>query len=150
LSKIDEAQKLLGKTTTGLGSYLSVIPGTDARALSSTLGTIKARLGFDQLQQMRDASPTGGALGQVAVKELEALQSAIASLDQGLDRKTLDENLKQIKSSYQAWKNAALGKSGNAPAPTQAPAPTAQPMQTPAASAPSVVNWSDLSRGGMR
>jgi hypothetical protein len=112
LTKIDEAEKLLGRTTTGVGSYLSVIPGSDARALSSALATIKARLGFDQLQQMRNASPTGGALGQVAVKELEALQAALASLDQGLDQKTLKNNLEQIKTSYTNWRDAALGKVG--------------------------------------
>ena len=32
------------------------------------------------------------------------------SLDQGLDSKTLRSNLKQIKSSYENWKNAALKK----------------------------------------
>jgi len=110
LGKIDEALGLIGKNTTGIGSYLSVVPGTESRSLSSALATIKARLGFDQLQQMRQASPTGGALGQVAVKELEALQAALASLDQGLDSKTLSSNLKQIKSSYENWRNAALKK----------------------------------------
>ena len=110
LGKIDEALGLIGKNTTGIGSYLSVVPGTESRSLSSALATIKARLGFDQLQQMRQASPTGGALGQVAVKELEALQAALASLDQGLDSKTLRSNLNQIKSSYENWRNAALKK----------------------------------------
>jgi len=133
LNKIDEAQKLLGVTTTGFGSILSVVPGTPAKELANTLGTIKARLGFDQLQQMRNASPTGGALGQVAVKELEALQSAIASLDQAQDAKTLEKNLNQIKSSYSNWRNAALGKIGKQPegqSPTPVPSPAPQPKPT--------------------
>ena len=110
LGKIDEAEKLISGRTTGVGSYLSVIPGTNARELSTALGTIKARLGFDQLQQMRNASPTGGALGQVAVKELEALQSAVASLDQGLSPDALRQNLRQIRDSYTRWQESALGK----------------------------------------
>ena len=55
---------------------------------------------------MRDASPTGGALGQVAVRELELLQSTIASLDQGLDDQTLINNLEQVRTHIQNWKNA--------------------------------------------
>lgn len=120
LGKLDEADKLISKSTTGFGSYLSVVPGTKAKQLGSVIATIKARLGFDQLQQMRNASPTGGALGQVAVKELEALQSAIASLDQSLDADALKKNVAQIRQSYKNWQNAALGK---LPArPTQPPA----------------------------
>ena len=141
LTKIDEAEKLLGRTTTGVGSYLSFIPGSDARSLSSALSTIKARLGFDQLQQMRNASPTGGALGQVAVKELEALQAALASLDQGLDQKTLKTNLDQIKTSYTNWRNAALGKID------KKQQPKTQPQSS--ATQPREVNWSDMpSEGG--
>ena len=110
LGKIDEAEKLVGKGTTGFGSYLSVIPGTPAKELSSVIGTIKARLGFDQLQQMRNASPTGGALGQVSNRELAALEGALASLDQGLSADALKQNLRQIKDSYSRWQQTALGK----------------------------------------
>jgi phage tail tube protein FII len=110
LGKVEEADKLVGKATTGIGSYLSIVPGTSARELSSAIATIKSRLGFDQLQQMRNASPTGGALGQVAVKELEALQAAVSSLDQGLSPEALKRNLGQIKQSYENWQNAALNK----------------------------------------
>ena len=110
LGKVEEANKLVGKATTGIGSYLSIVPGTSARELSSAIATIKSRLGFDQLQQMRNASPTGGALGQVAVKELEALQAAVSSLDQGLSPEALKRNLGQIKQSYENWQNAALNK----------------------------------------
>lgn len=110
LGKIKEAEKLVGAGTTGAGSYLSVLPGTDARELSTVIGTIKARLGFDQLQQMRNASPTGGALGQVSNRELAALEGALASLDQGLSPKALRENLKQIERSYKRWQETAMGK----------------------------------------
>jgi len=110
LGKVKEAEGLIGAGTTGIGSYLSVLPGTSAKELSTVLGTIKARLGFDQLQQMRSASPTGGALGQVSNRELAALESAVASLDQGLSPKALRENLKQIETSYKNWQESAMGK----------------------------------------
>lgn len=110
LGKVKEAEGLIGAGTTGVGSYLSVLPGTSAKELSTVLGTIKARLGFDQLQQMRSASPTGGALGQVSNRELASLESAVASLDQGLSPKALRENLKQIETSYKNWQESAMGK----------------------------------------
>ena len=110
LGKVKEAEGLIGAGTTGVGSYLSVIPGTNAKELATVLGTIKARLGFDQLQQMRNASPTGGALGQVSNRELAALEGAVASLDQGLSPKALRENLKQIETSYKNWQESAMGK----------------------------------------
>lgn len=110
LGKVKEAEGLIGAGTTGVGSYLSVLPGTSAKELSTVLGTIKARLGFDQLQQMRNASPTGGALGTVSNRELASLESAVASLDQGLSPKALRENLKQIETSYKNWQESAMGK----------------------------------------
>ena len=110
LKKIDEADKLISGKTTGFGSYFSIIPGTDAKELASVIQTIKARLGFDQLQQMRNSSPTGGALGNVSNKELASLESAVASLDQTLDPRVLRNNLNQIKTSYSNWRNAALSK----------------------------------------
>ena len=133
LNKIDEAEKLVGKGTTGFGSYLSVVPGTPAKELSTVIGTIKARLGFDQLQQMRNASPTGGALGQVSNRELAALEGALASLDQGLSADALKQNLKQIKDSYSRWQQTAVGK---------LPPDRREQMQTPTQSG--VVDFNSL------
>jgi len=81
--------------------------------LSKRLTTIKANLGFDRLQQMRDASPTGGALGQVAVQELIALQSTIASLDQDQSPTQLKEALDKIEFHYSNWRDT-VRKSGKA------------------------------------
>ncbi len=103
LSAVDSADKLVGVMTSGLGSSLNRIPGTDARDLQAQLETIRANLGFDRLQQMRDMSPTGGALGQVAVQELIALQSTVASLDQAQSPAQLRASLQKIRKHYNAW-----------------------------------------------
>ena len=60
-----------------------MVPGTEAQATAAKLDTIKANIGFDKLQKMRDASPTGGALGQVSERELGFLQSlsSVASIN---------------------------------------------------------------------
>ena len=110
IGKVDEALPLVSGWTTGLGSVTSFIPGSTGANLRSTIETIKANLGFDRLQQMRDASPTGGALGQVAVKELDALQASVSSLDLNQSPDRIRNNLEQIKTHYARWREAAMGK----------------------------------------
>lgn len=106
MGTLDTARKQIGTFTAGtLGSPLSLLPGTPAKNLAANLETIKANLGFDRLQQMRDASPTGGALGQVAIQELVALQSTIASLDIQQTPDQLRKNLDKIKGHYEKWRN---------------------------------------------
>lgn len=105
INEVKEAKKKVSGFTAGAGSLLSVVPLTEAKDLSKRLTTIKANLGFDRLQQMRDASPTGGALGQVAVQELVALQSTIASLDQDQSPQQLRDALDKIELHYTNWRN---------------------------------------------
>jgi hypothetical protein len=103
---IKEARGLISGWSTGYGAALAALPKTDARSLSNKLDTIKANLGFDELQNMRDNSPTGGALGQVAVQELEALRSVIEKLDQATDGKDLSKSLDIVEESVnQSWEN---------------------------------------------
>ena len=109
LKQYQEQDKIVGETidraisqsdgwTTGLtGAAASVIPGTAAHNLNNTLNTIKANLGFDKLQAMRDASPTGGALGQVSEMENRLLQSVWGSVEQSQTQEQLVENLSRIK-----------------------------------------------------
>lgn len=126
LAEIDNGLDQIGFFTTGfIGKVGSYVPGTDAYNMDKVVTTIKANLGFDRLQAMRDASPTGGALGQVAIQELEALQSSVASLEVGQSASQLRRNLAKIKQHYTKWraitnkartnKNASGGISGNEP-----------------------------------
>jgi len=137
MNTIGTAEKQISGLSSGtLGAPLSLIPGTTARDLASNLETIKANLGFDRLQQMRDASPTGGALGQVAVQELVALQSTVASLDIAQSPSQLKANLKKIQGHYQKWRDAVRkAQEQNQTTigdltPTRAE-PSATPAQTP-------------------
>tara|TARA_R110002126_G_scaffold24036_1_gene84208 strand:+ start:165 stop:1493 length:1329 start_codon:yes stop_codon:yes gene_type:complete len=87
---------------TGIASNLSYVPWeTDAAKLKNDLMTIKANIGFDRLQEMRDNSVTGGALGAINKSEMELLQAVNGALDptQGSQ---LVENLKKIKRIYPA------------------------------------------------
>lgn len=104
---LDRAIDLIGPTTTGwVGARMRNIEGSDAFDLASQIETVKANLGFDRLQQMRDNSPTGGALGAIAVQELVALQSTIANLDPNQSDGQLKANLQKVQQHYKNWEAA--------------------------------------------
>ena len=103
LENIDRAIEIAMGTdmATGLrGQILQNVGGTEARNLSKTIETVSATIGFDRLQRMRDESPTGGALGQVAVQELEALRATMGSLDITQDKEIVVRNLQRVKREY--------------------------------------------------
>ena len=103
----------VGNLSAGYGSLLAYIPETQARNLKADIETIKANLGFAELERMRDASPTGGALGQVAVQELTYLQSAVANLDQAQSPDSLKRAMQDIKTTmkgYQTLREKAYEK----------------------------------------
>lgn len=109
MQEVDKALNNASFWTTGIvGSISKAVPGTPAYDLGQTLLTIKANLGFDRLQAMREASPTGGALGQVAVQELQALQATVASLEQLQSEPQLRSALRKIQAHYTNWKEAVV------------------------------------------
>ena len=109
LGKVKEANKLLSGTTggffaTGLAQTLTgFLGGTPAKNLAAKLNTISANLSFDTLQAMRDASPTGGALGQVSEREIELLGATVASLDPSQSPTQLRSALNDIETHYKNW-----------------------------------------------
>ena len=86
---------------------------TDAKQMESYVNTLKANLAFDRLQKMRDASKTGGALGQVSNIELGLLQSSVATLDPG--SKNFKEQLATVRRQYENFRNSLLGQAPNDP-----------------------------------
>lgn len=107
LDAVQEAKDKVGFFSTGMtGQVLRNLGGTEAMDLDKTINTIKANLGFEELQKMREASKTGGALGQVAVKELEFLQSAVSALDTAQSREQLMKNLQKVEKHYSNWQKA--------------------------------------------
>lgn len=109
IASIDRALGTMGGgvTTTGLaGAVLGNIPGTSAYDLRATIDTVKANFGFQELQAMREASPTGGALGQVAVQELSMLQATVANLDANQSPEQLRASLTRARHHYSAWRDA--------------------------------------------
>jgi hypothetical protein len=107
LEAIDDALEFVKKDsiinpTVGFGAKtMAGIGGTDAANLESALSTVTSAVGFKRLQDMREASPTGGALGSVSERELSQLNAALGSISQMQDKKQLKKNLGRIKDHYQ-------------------------------------------------
>ena len=99
--QINDLQKMTDWTTAGpVAFFLKRVWGTDARVFSEMKETILANVGFDRLQEMRDSSKTGGALGNVSERELDALQKSIASLEQSQSPSALRKNLAIVRNHY--------------------------------------------------
>jgi hypothetical protein len=80
-----------------VGGLARAIPGTPAYSLAKKLETIKANIGFDKLQSMRENSPTGGALGQVSDFENRQLQTVFGNLEQAQSAEDIIYNLRRVQ-----------------------------------------------------
>ena len=69
-------------------------------AIEQHIQSVKSNISIDQLQQMREASPTGGALGQVPVQQQRFLMEILGSLDILLNDKDLKQNLNYVMEYY--------------------------------------------------
>ncbi len=115
IQKIDEVLPKVSPFTTGtVGTLLGKIPGTGAYDLEKGIDTVKANIGFQELQAMREASPTGGALGQVAVQELNMLQAVLSNLDKGQSKDVLKSNLEQVRKHFDNWRSVMKQSAGQA------------------------------------
>ena len=99
----------------------------DAVDFKNELASIQANVAFDRLQQMREASKTGGALGAVSERELDLLMAAYGNIKQSTSPKKLKENLLYIKEIMTKIENDPVASSfyynassGAAPLQTQA------------------------------
>jgi hypothetical protein len=110
--------------TTGAGSLLSHLPGTDATDFVAELDTLKASIVQNELAQMRAASKTGGALGQVSDRENQLLAAALGALDPRQSPKNFSEQLQKVYDSIDRWQTAhGIGNMNPAPSHGGAAAP---------------------------
>ena len=98
---IADAESMINTFSTGaLGGIAQYMPWpTDRSRLDDYLTTLKANLGFDSLQKMRENSKTGGALGNVSEMEnklLQAINGALNPKNPGV----MQTNLDRIKELY--------------------------------------------------
>lgn len=76
----------------------------EARAAQALYDSIVARGGFQELQNMRSASPTGGALGNVSNQEGQYLRDAFAPINRTQDTADLSRSLREAAGATRASK----------------------------------------------
>ncbi|WP_103035309.1 hypothetical protein [Castellaniella caeni] len=139
----DLAQQLIDDPAlsriTGLTGMLPNIPGGAAANTQARLESLKSQIGFAVLQAMRDASKTGGALGQVSDFENKMLQNNLAALDTKQSPEEFANQLKKIidyaRGAKQRMQDAYMQQygqdvGGNAQALPVEPQASVQPQRT--------------------
>jgi hypothetical protein len=102
VADIDQNMKGSWFPTTGsIGQALSGVAGTNAHNVARAIEAIKANIGFERLSAMRAASPTGGALGGIAVKELDLLTASAGNLEQSQSADQFRRNLERLRSDFE-------------------------------------------------
>lgn len=139
----------LGKIT-GLQGVFQNFPGGRAANVQARLDNLVSQVGINVLQAMRDASKTGGAVGQVTEREWPILQNNLVALSRAQDEKQFrtelnnlvkwGEGVKQrLKQAYDA-DYGSLSKQGGSTAPqSQQGAPQSQTWTDPATNTTYVV-----------
>lgn len=108
-----------------LGPILSNWGGSDAADVEQLIDTISANISFDALNQMRQSSPTGGALGAVTERELALLSATAGSLSQKQSAAQLIRNLERLDRQFQEVIH------GKAPAPSGAQVTPLRDQESP-------------------
>lgn len=108
---VESIMPRINRMTAGwAGEKLSGIAGTEAADLKRDIGTLQAIAGFDELNAMRAASPTGGALGNVTERELAFLQSVVRNIENSQSpdqlRRNLAEFQQELKGSWERVQRA--------------------------------------------
>jgi len=115
LQSVKELDKKVSGWTTGAGSLLGGLPATEARDFKAELDTLKANIAFGELTAMREASKTGGALGQVSERELALLTATRGALDPAQSPANFRTQLKKVGDSLARWEATAKGKPQTSP-----------------------------------
>lgn len=107
VDSVDEILAKVNTMSTGYGAAVfGKLPETQARNVAGMLNTLRSAIGFNELTAMREASKTGGALGQVSDRELNLLTSALGALDPLQSPDQLREQLEKVRGSVERWNTA--------------------------------------------
>ena len=109
VAALDSEESLSGAARLDPRNYVTGIPGKAAEKLPGSariaaqgfVDSIKASIGFDRLDQMRQESSTGGALGNITEQELRFLQATLGSIDLDSKPEVLRQNLRRLQTIYE-------------------------------------------------
>lgn len=93
----------------------------EAVDVKNDLASLQSIVSFDRLQAMREASPTGGALGAVSERELALLQASMGALSQNSSPEQLTQTLDfidNIMAKFEAYPSNAQAAGGAVQSPS--------------------------------
>lgn len=99
-------------TTGWAGAVMQWLPQTKAWDQAEAIKTVEAHVSFAGLDDMRKASKTGGALGSIAVRELELLGALKGSLSIPQKKETFVKNVTKMLDHFTRVNNHLLGIAG--------------------------------------
>lgn len=101
IQEVDELKNPGFMETGFVGGVTAAVPGTPAYDREKELLSIRARLGFDQINEMKrlaaESGASGTGLGQISNIEFMSLQSTIDAIYTGMSGEAQDKALDNIK-----------------------------------------------------
>jgi len=106
------------ETQGAIGGLLNMIPwvNNESKDYRANLQQLRDHLSIQNLQRMRESSPTGGALGNVTEGEERLLANATANLDPGQGPEQRSTNIRTVQNHFGSY----LGRIGVTVPPPQA------------------------------
>ncbi len=99
-----EARKMTSPWTTGYGSALKAIPGTDASSLEEFLVPLRSEEALSKLGELREMAAAmgqkGSGLGQVTEREIGLLMGARRSLETAQNEGQIDRALRHLEQAH--------------------------------------------------
>ena len=117
---------VLPVTGTGAPTMAALVGGSPAADVAELRKTIEGNISFNKLNELRQQSPTGGALGNVTDKDLELLKTTLGSLNQNQSPRQFRENLLNLRNAFMEIIHGPSFRDV-APPPPQEPAPERLP-----------------------
>jgi len=100
----------LAPKAAGAASVLNFVPGSDYKAYTLALETLKGIIGFEELRAIKKS---GATLGQVAVMELQALQGILGSLDPALAEDRILKVINRIEATAARMEKGIVDNNAN-------------------------------------
>jgi GH24 family phage-related lysozyme (muramidase) len=126
LERLDTA--VLPVTGFGATTMAALVGGSPAADVKRLRDSLEANIAFNKLNELRQQSPTGGALGNVTDKDMELLKAVVGSLSQDQSPRQFRENLINVRNEFMRvihgdnWREVA-------PPPREPPPPERLPSQ---------------------
>ena len=98
LERLDTA--VLPVTGLGATTMAALVGGSPAADVKRLRDSLEANIAFNKLNELRQQSPTGGALGNVTDKDMDLLKAVVGSLSQDQSPRQFRENLLNVRAEF--------------------------------------------------